>query len=203
MNLHPNEWADAERIANLPAVHEVIQGFAEDPTGDNGTMVVREVLRALAAATAPTELRALFDRKLADLEQRGHTVIGRILHKDGTYALFDGSCRWLTQPQYWRLMHEQDGSLFATAPIVAQPVVAVDEQKKWARETIEALAALDQSKKLGSGVHGQVIGCEPWVIRSNGYGIQCLHDAQYLIDALLDPYNRRAAAPATPADREA
>ncbi|WP_290872075.1 hypothetical protein [Aquabacterium sp.] len=55
----------------------------------------------------------LFDRKLADLEQRGYEVIGRILHKEGQYALFDSSCRWLTKPQYQRLMHEQDGSLFA------------------------------------------------------------------------------------------
>lgn len=57
--------------------------------------------------------RPLFDRKLADLEQRGYEVIGRILHKDGQYALFDSSCRWLEKAQYQRLMHEQDGSLFA------------------------------------------------------------------------------------------
>jgi hypothetical protein len=56
---------------------------------------------------------SLFDRKLVDLERRGYMVIGRILHKDGEYALFDSSCRWLTKPQYLRLMHEQDGSLFA------------------------------------------------------------------------------------------
>ncbi len=43
------EWSDAERICNLPAVHEVIQGFADDRTGDNAIMVVREVMRALAA----------------------------------------------------------------------------------------------------------------------------------------------------------
>lgn len=73
---------------------------------------------AIAAAPQPPAVkgadpRPLFDRKLADLEQRGYEVIGRILHKDGEYALFDSSCRWLSTPQYQRLMHEQDGSLFA------------------------------------------------------------------------------------------
>jgi hypothetical protein len=72
----------------------------------------------LAAAPQPPAVkeaapRSLFDRKLADLQQRGYEVIGRILHKNGQYALFDSSCRWLTRPQYMRLMHEQDGSLFA------------------------------------------------------------------------------------------
>lgn len=65
----------------------------------------------LRASPAP---ESLFDRKLANLEERGYEVIGRILHKDGQYALFDSSCRWLTKPQYLRLMHEQDGSLFST-----------------------------------------------------------------------------------------
>ncbi len=74
----------------------------------------RDELRAqLAALSVPSAPVALFDRKLADLERRGYSVIGRILHKDGEYALFDSSCRWLTSSQYQRLMHEQDGSLFA------------------------------------------------------------------------------------------
>ncbi|OEZ90701.1 transcriptional regulator [Duganella phyllosphaerae] len=67
---------------------------------------------ACTAGTLATQLGA---RKLANLVERGHEVIGHILHKDGQYALFDGSCRWLTKPQYQRLMHEQDGSLFGPA----------------------------------------------------------------------------------------
>ena len=43
------EWQEAQRICDLPAVHEVIQGFADDQTGDNATMAVREVMRAIAA----------------------------------------------------------------------------------------------------------------------------------------------------------
>lgn len=41
------EWARSQTIANLPAVHEALDGFQSDPTGDSGVMVVREVLRAL------------------------------------------------------------------------------------------------------------------------------------------------------------
>jgi hypothetical protein len=75
-----------------------------------------EVVAQRRTSAAPA---TLFDRKLVDLEQRGYQVIGRILHKEGQYALFDSSCRWLTQPQYQRLMHEQDGSLFADKPTSA------------------------------------------------------------------------------------
>lgn len=78
---------------------------------------VVELYTAPASLSAPAvkeaDPRPLFDRKLADLQQHGYEVIGRILHKDGQYALFDSSCRWLDTPQYQRLMHEQDGSLFA------------------------------------------------------------------------------------------
>lgn len=73
----------------------------------------RIIERHCAALVQPADPRPLFGRKLADLQQRGYEVIGRILHKNGEYALFDSSCRWLTTPQYQRLMHEQDGSLFA------------------------------------------------------------------------------------------
>jgi hypothetical protein len=67
-----------------------------------------------------------------------------------------------------------------------------NELKQRAREVCEALAALDGGKKPGTGVHGQAIGCEPWVIRTNGYGLQCLHDAQELLHELLDPFDQRA-----------
>jgi hypothetical protein len=86
---------------------------------------MRDYARAALAATqqaAEPDKRPLFERKLADLQKRGYEVIGRILHKNGEYALFDSSCRWLTQPQYWRLMHEQDGSLFADRAAPPQQV---------------------------------------------------------------------------------
>lgn len=55
--------------------------------------------------------------KTDDLVRRGYRKIGYILASENgqEYALSDSSVRWLSQPQYWRLMHEQDGSLFALA----------------------------------------------------------------------------------------
>lgn len=45
-----DEWIECLRIADLPAVDECIQGFADDRTGDNAVMIVREVMRAVNAA---------------------------------------------------------------------------------------------------------------------------------------------------------
>jgi hypothetical protein len=39
------EWANAQAICDLPAVDEAIRGLLSDQTGDNATMLVREVLR--------------------------------------------------------------------------------------------------------------------------------------------------------------
>jgi len=44
------DWLECVRISELPAVHEVIQAFADDPTGDQGVMIVRAVLEASANA---------------------------------------------------------------------------------------------------------------------------------------------------------
>ena len=96
-----------------------------------------------AAVPAPSPV-PLFDRKLADLEQRGYQVIGRILHKDGEYALFDSSCRWLTTPQYQRLMHEQDGSLFSTprSPAAEQFFANLPNEARQAAAPAQAVDAL-------------------------------------------------------------
>lgn len=40
------EWMVAQKISNLPRVDEALKGFAEDSTGDNGTIVVCEVIHA-------------------------------------------------------------------------------------------------------------------------------------------------------------
>lgn len=48
--VEPGEWAACQRIAELPAVDECLQGFANDRTGDNAIMIVREVRRVLEAA---------------------------------------------------------------------------------------------------------------------------------------------------------
>jgi len=49
------------------------------------------------------------------------------------------------------------------------------------QEVIRALAELDASKKPGSGIHGQILGMEPYIIRTNGFGLACLYDAVYLL----------------------
>lgn len=51
---HPNgnEWIECQRIADVEDVHELLKAFSEDPTGDNGVMVVREIRRSvLVSAT--------------------------------------------------------------------------------------------------------------------------------------------------------
>ena len=71
--------------------------------------------------------------------------------------------------------------------------MANNELKSRAREIITQLDALYNAKRPGGGVHGQVIGMEPWTIRTTGDGLQCVSDAQSLLDELLDPFDRRAA----------
>ena len=58
------------------------------------------------------------------------------------------------------------------------------ELKARAREIIRQLDALYNSKRPGGGVHGQVIGMEPWTIRTTGDGLQCMYEAQYLLHEL-------------------
>ncbi|MBU0917894.1 MAG: hypothetical protein KKD97_16235 [Gammaproteobacteria bacterium] len=45
-------WFDMEAIADQPKVHEALQAFSEDPTGDHGVFVVEAVLKALGLKTA-------------------------------------------------------------------------------------------------------------------------------------------------------
>ncbi|MGO4302216.1 hypothetical protein [Cupriavidus sp. RAF12] len=52
-NAH-GEWAECQRIADISEVHELLQDFTNDPTGDAGTMIVREIRRVvLATVPAP------------------------------------------------------------------------------------------------------------------------------------------------------
>lgn len=139
-----------ERIMEIAAPHLRIDitDMSEEWLQDCRTKFIATV-RAILAAAAPqaqavepvADPRPLFDRKLSDLQQRGYEVIGRILHKDGEYALFDSSCRWLTKPQYWRLMHEQDGSLFATPP-AAQPQPVAEQGKLPPLDALKPFAAI-------------------------------------------------------------
>lgn len=42
----PGEWAEAERVRDLPEVDDAIRNFLIDSTGDNATCIVRAVMRA-------------------------------------------------------------------------------------------------------------------------------------------------------------
>lgn len=41
-----SDWAECQRISDVPDVDEALRGFQEDPTGDNATCVVRAILAA-------------------------------------------------------------------------------------------------------------------------------------------------------------
>jgi hypothetical protein len=43
----PEEWAECERLADLPQINEVLFNFGQDPTGDNGICLVREIRREI------------------------------------------------------------------------------------------------------------------------------------------------------------
>ena len=43
------EWKIAQALCDLPAVNEAIRDFVTEQTGDNATMIVREVIRAISA----------------------------------------------------------------------------------------------------------------------------------------------------------
>jgi hypothetical protein len=71
-----SEWKDAERISDIPDVHEALMNFAEDQTGDNGTCIVRAVMRAVQ--TSPVQE----DEPVAEVTSR-FMGIGLVdMHKD-------------------------------------------------------------------------------------------------------------------------
>ncbi|KQQ32010.1 hypothetical protein ASF61_16890 [Duganella sp. Leaf126] len=125
--------------------------------GDEYTFPMYSVSAGVIASAAGQE-------KLAQLLQRGHAVIGHILHKDGQYVLLDGSCRWLTKPHYQRLMHEQDGSLFGGADGTAEDAaqlrarmleLAGEVANARAKATRDAAAA-DQRQEAELALHDQL-----------------------------------------------
>ena len=42
--LQPADWDKATKISDVPAVHETIQVFSEDPSGDNAVGMVQAIL---------------------------------------------------------------------------------------------------------------------------------------------------------------
>lgn len=44
----PRDWHEYQRIADLPMVHDALHDFSQDPTGDNGVIVVQAVLETVS-----------------------------------------------------------------------------------------------------------------------------------------------------------
>lgn len=49
------QWKDAERVSDMPEVHEALMDFAEDHTGDNGTYIVKAVMQAIKTPAQEAE----------------------------------------------------------------------------------------------------------------------------------------------------
>ena len=100
-------WALGELLGTLPERRDWFNPDAE------------KVLRAaFSRASDPTATHGPLDltnRKTAEIAGRGYNIVGYVLRReDGEEVCIsaESAVRWLPQAHYWRLMHEQDGSLF-------------------------------------------------------------------------------------------
>jgi len=71
------EWEEFQRISDIPAIREALQDFSDDPTGDNGVYIVREVLKA-------AQVRELSDAQIIEIAV---TTRSAEANKDGGYML--------------------------------------------------------------------------------------------------------------------
>lgn len=82
-----------------------------------------EPAAALTATHGPLRMTNL---KTGDIAGRGYNIVGYVLRSGDEKEVCisaESAVRWLPQENYWRLMHEQDGSLFGPAPAVKDHVV--------------------------------------------------------------------------------
>ena len=68
-------WEDAERISDLPRVHQALFNFSHDSTGDNATMVVQAVIEA----AIPADVYGAWTSK----EQQADAWIDQRIAEDG------------------------------------------------------------------------------------------------------------------------
>lgn len=103
--------------------------------------------------------------KTDELLKRGFKKIGYILARDDSqqFALSDSSVRWLSQPQYFRLMHEQDGSLFADkkadAPAPSLSLADVSKPTYWVRTHRAPVTPADVPVLVSEGQARQYSEC--------------------------------------------
>lgn len=119
------DWDDAQTVCDLPEVHDCLQCFSEDSTGDNGTEVVRAVMEATRPAlpVAPVpwpkrediteDMRAGFERLYREKAERDGRTLER--NDQGAYAHLQVQADWIFYQRAWA------DALEATAPQVAVP----------------------------------------------------------------------------------
>jgi hypothetical protein len=93
----PSEWAEVERIRDLPEVDEALLSFKDDCTGDNAAMVVRAVMRAARGVLGthvadPKRQRELAQERAAGVTACHHTDTRQMQTGDGTPVEFCPEC---------------------------------------------------------------------------------------------------------------
>jgi hypothetical protein len=87
-------WASAEKISDQPLVHEALEAFSHDSTGDNATGLVRAVLNAASAVPHPV-------LDLIERMYRHHTTtsLPLAIERYGSrgYAAEEGGKLWLDE----------------------------------------------------------------------------------------------------------
>lgn len=140
----PVKWEDAQRITDLPEVDELLQGFAEDPTGDAGTMIVRAVMQAVSQPAEPV-------KEPSD---------------EGLKSFYD-SQTWPTPEAYSRALLARYGNAAPTPPADGQ--AQQDEPVRWGsprnvHELIRQLQTLDGTLAVHASLRLSING--KWRVRT-------------------------------------
>lgn len=139
-----------------------------------------------AAPTATHGPLHLTNRKTAEIASTDYNIVGYVLRREDGDAVCisaESAVRWLPQAHYWRLMHEQDGSLFAErAP--APQAEQVAKPTAWLATDLDG--------------RGDVAFTKEEAIRRAGEGCVHLFPLVEPIDLAAAP--ERAAAPAEQAE---
>lgn len=155
-----HEWQSKGQLCNgkLRQLGELCEKYVGQHDGlkvaerlvefDSVAALARRAAQPVAASRreAPTATHGplhLTNRKTAEIAATDYKIVGYVLRREDGEAVCisaESTVRWLPQAHYWRLMHEQGGSLFATpAPASAGqaapaslPDVAMPEQMRYA-----------------------------------------------------------------------
>lgn len=149
------EWREAERIRDLPAVHEAIQGVADDPTGDHGAFIVREVMRALSGQRAQAALSdEVLWRVHGVLKGAGHTTLAHTV-ADAIAASQQPAAAQQDINDALDRADVEDAARFPATPAIQQEGAALDE-----RAAFEAWAVTDSGGWLDLALRRNALGDE-------------------------------------------